>query len=49
MTWRQRRSELVLKSFVSTVNEEEKAELEMINREHEEELFYEDVFQMLFD
>ena len=49
MTWRQRRSELVLKSFVSTLTEEEKAELEKINREHEEELFHEGIFQMLFD
>lgn len=49
MTWRQRRSELVLKSFVSTLTEEEKTELEMINKEHEEELFHETVFQMLYD
>ena len=49
MTWFQRRSELVLKSFVSTLTEEEKTELETINREHEEELFHEAVFQMLFD
>ena len=49
MTWRQRRSELVLKSFVSTLTEEEKTELETINREHEEELFHEAVFQMLYD
>lgn len=49
MTWRQRRSELVLKSFVSTLTEEEKTELETINREHEEELFHETVFQMLYD
>lgn len=49
MTWRQRRSELVLKSFVSTLTEEEKTELETIDREHEEELFHETVFQMLYD
>lgn len=49
MTWRQRRFEFVLKSFVSTLTEEEKTELETINREHEEELFYESVFQMLYD
>ena len=49
MTWRQRRSELVLKSFVSTLTEEEKTELEAIDREHEEELFHEAVFQMLYD
>ena len=49
MIWRQRRSELVLKSFVSTLTKEEKTELETINREHEEELFYETVFQMLYD
>lgn len=49
MTWRQRRSELVLKSFVSTLTEEEKAELEKIDKEHEEELFHEVVFQMLYD
>ena len=49
MTWFQRRSELVLKSFVSTLTEEEKAELEKINKEHEEELFHEAIFQLLFD
>ena len=49
MTWFQRRSELVLKAFVSTLTEEEKTELEKINKEHEEELFHEAVFQMLYD
>lgn len=49
MTWFQRRSELVLKSFVSTLTEEEKTELEKINKEHEEELFHEAIFQLLFD
>lgn len=49
MTWFQRRSELVLKSFVSTLTEEEKAELETIDKEHEEELFHETIFQLLFD
>ena len=49
MTWFQRRSELVLKSFVSTLTEEERTELETINREHEEELFHEEIFQLLYD
>lgn len=49
MTWFQRRSELVLKSFVSTLTEEEKTELDTINREHEEELFHEEIFQLLYD
>lgn len=49
MAWFQRRSELVLKSFTSTLTEEEKTELERIDKEHEEELFHEAVFQMLFD
>lgn len=35
MTWRQRRSELVLKSFVSTLTKEEKTELEMIDIEED--------------
>ncbi len=35
MTWFQRRSELVLKSFVSTLTEEEKAELETIDKERQ--------------
>lgn len=49
MTWFQRRSELVLKSFVSTLTEEEKTELETINNEHEEVLFHEEIFQLLYD
>ena len=49
MTWFQRRSELVLKSFVSTLTEEEKTELETIDKEHEEELFHEEIFQLLYD
>lgn len=49
MTWRQRRSELVFKSFVSELSSEEKEELETIDREHEEELFHEEIFQLLFD
>ena len=49
MTWFQRRSELVLKAFVSTLTEEERTELETIDREHEEELFHEEIFQLLYD
>lgn len=49
MTWFQRRSELALKFFVSEITEEEKEELANINKEHEEELFHEEIFQLLFD
>lgn len=49
MTWRQRRSELVLKSFVDGLTEEEKNELARIDSEHEEELFHEAIFQLLYD
>lgn len=49
MTWRQRRSELVLKSFVGELTEEEKNELARTDSEHEEELFHEAIFQLLYD
>ena len=49
MTWSQRRSELVLKNFMGELTEEEKNELARIDREHEEELFHEAIFQLLYD
>lgn len=49
MNWRQRRSELVLKSFMGEMTEEEKNELAKIDSEHEEELFHEAMFQFLYD
>ena len=49
MTWGQRRSELVLKSFMDEMTEEEKNELEKIDKEHEEELSHEAMFQLLYD
>lgn len=49
MTWYQRRSELVLKSFMGEMTEEEKNELARIDSEHEEELFQEAIFQLLYD
>lgn len=49
MTWYQRRSELVLKSFMGELTEEEKNELARIDEEHEEELFHEAMFQLLYD
>ena len=45
MIWRQRRSEFVFKSFVSTLTEEEKTELEAINKKHEEEFFMKQYFR----
>ena len=49
MTWYQRRSELVLNNFVGELTEEEKNELEKIDSEHEEELFHEMLFQLMYD
>ena len=49
MTWYQRRSELVLKSIVDELTEEEMEELARIDSEHEEELFHEAMFQLLYD
>lgn len=49
MTWYQRRSELVLKNFMGELTEEEKNELARIDSEHEEELFHEAIFQLLYD
>ena len=49
MTWFQRRSELVLKNFMGELTEEEKNELAKIDSEHEEELFHEEMFQLLYD